>query len=76
MCLILADIFSQDMLIVHLEQRRDQVIAHRTTLEETTRTLDQEKASRRRLAAEYGLALANAELTWLDSTLDRIYQQS
>jgi len=76
MCLIVADVFSRDTLIAYLQQRRDQVIAHRTTLEETTRTLDQEKAPRRRLAAEYGLTLANAELTWLDSTLDRIYQQS
>ena len=76
MCLILADVFSQDTLIAHLQHRRDQVIARCTTLEEKTRTLDQEKASRRRLAAEYGLTLANAELTWLDSTLDRIHQQS
>jgi PadR family transcriptional regulator AphA len=75
-CLILADVFSQDTLIAHLQQRRDQVIARCTTLEEKTKTLDQEKATRQRLAAEYGLTLANAELTWLDRTLDRIHQLS
>jgi DNA-binding PadR family transcriptional regulator len=75
-CLILADLLSQDTLVAHLQQRRNQVIAQRTTLEEKTKTLDQEKTSGRGLATEYGLALANAELTWLDSTLDRIHQQS
>jgi PadR family transcriptional regulator AphA len=74
MCLILADVFSQDTLIAHLQQRRDQVIAHRTTLKERAKTSGREKAPRRRLAAEYGLTLANAELNWLNSTLDRIHQ--
>jgi hypothetical protein len=31
--------------------------------------------SGQRLALEYGLALANAELAWLDSTLDRLVKQ-
>jgi DNA-binding PadR family transcriptional regulator len=74
MCLILADVFSHDTLIAHLRQRRDQVIAHHTSLEETVKALDQ--ASRRQLAAEYGFVLATAELAWLDNTLDWIRQQA
>ena len=76
MRLILADSFSPAGLIVHLQQRRAQVAAHHDTLEQTGGALDEETNLGQRLALDYGLALAFAELAWLDSTLNRLAQSS
>jgi DNA-binding PadR family transcriptional regulator len=75
MCLILGDNLSQAGLIAQLYQRRAQIAVHRTALEESARIADDRASKRRRMALEYGLALANAELGRLDSTLDRLSQQ-
>jgi DNA-binding PadR family transcriptional regulator len=74
MRLILAGSFSRAGLIAHLQQRRDQVTAHYAALEQTVGALDEE-ADLKRLALDYGLALATIELAWLDSTLNRLFQQ-
>ena len=37
--------------------------------------LDQRRSKSPRIALEYGLALANAKLAWLNSTLDRFAKQ-
>lgn len=76
MRLILADSFSPAGLIAHLQQRHTQVAAHHATLEQTGGTLDEEISLGQRLALDYGLALAFAELAWLDSTLNRLAPSS
>jgi DNA-binding PadR family transcriptional regulator len=75
MRLILADNLSQAGLITQLYQRRSQIAAHRAALEKNTALKDDGANSGQRLALEYGRALANAELAWLDSTLDRLLRQ-
>ena len=75
MRLILADNLSQAGLIAQLYQRRSQITANRAALENSTTLTDDRANSGQRLALEYGLALANAELAWLDSTLDRLSRQ-
>ena len=75
MRLILADNLSQSALITQLYQRRAQIAAHRVALEDNTWQTDDGADSAQRMALEYGLALANAELAWLDDALDRLLTQ-
>jgi PadR family transcriptional regulator AphA len=75
MRLILAGSFSHTGLIVHLQQRRSQIATHYTTLKQVAETLDETADSGRRLTFDYGLALATAELAWLDSALEQLSQQ-
>ena len=75
MRLILADNLSQAGLIAQLYQRRSQIAAHRAALDTNTTMADDRANSGQRLALEYGLALADAELAWLDSTLGRLMNQ-
>jgi PadR family transcriptional regulator AphA len=72
MRLNLAGNLSQAGLVAHLEQRRAQVAAQRAVLEQTAESLDVRADLGQRLALNYGLALASAELDWLDSTLNRL----
>ena len=74
MRLVLASNFSQAGLIAHLQQRRAQVAAHCATLEQTVNTQDEKTDLGQHLVLDYGLALASAELAWLDSTLNRLSQ--
>ncbi|MFQ6014613.1 MAG: PadR family transcriptional regulator [Anaerolineae bacterium] len=76
MRLILASNFPHAGLVAQLQQRRAQVAAHHITLEQIARALDEGIDLRQRLALGYGLALATAELAWLDTTLDQLSQQS
>jgi PadR family transcriptional regulator AphA len=76
MRLILADRYSFAGLIGQLHQRRAQVAAHRTALEQTAATQDGKRGLGQQMALEYGLALAQAELTWLDSALERLLKRS
>jgi DNA-binding PadR family transcriptional regulator len=74
MRLLLADSHSPARLSAHLQQRRAQVATHHATLVgglETSARLNQGQ----QLALDYGLALATAELAWLDTTLDRLREQ-
>jgi DNA-binding PadR family transcriptional regulator len=75
MRLILASNFSHTGLIAYLQQRRSQVTVHRATLEQIAGTLDEMGDLGQRLASDYGLALASAELVWLDSALEHLSQQ-
>ena len=68
MRLLLADSYTQSGLLAHLQQRRAQVSAHHATLAEGAGNLDERSSLGQRGAIEYGLALARAELDWLDST--------
>ncbi|MDY7040716.1 MAG: PadR family transcriptional regulator [Chloroflexota bacterium] len=69
MRLILASNFSRAGLIAHLEQRRTQVAAHHADLEQTANKLGEVDLGQD-LALGYGLAIAAAELAWLDSALE------
>jgi PadR family transcriptional regulator AphA len=69
MRLILASNLSHAGLIAHLQQRRAQVAAHQLALEQTAQAMDDGMDLGERLALDYGLAVAAAELAWLDRTL-------
>lgn len=69
MRLILASNLSQDDLVAHLERRRIQVASH---LQQTTEAMGNKADLGERLALDYGVAVANAELAWLDSALSRL----
>jgi DNA-binding PadR family transcriptional regulator len=75
MRLILAGSFSHTGLIAHLQQRRSQVASHHATLTQLTETPDRVKDDGHRIAFDYSLALASAELAWLDSALEQLSQQ-
>jgi len=74
MRLILANNLSQAGLIAHLQQRRAQVATHRGALERAAKAMDERIDVGERLVLDYGLAVATAELAWLDSTLARFSQ--
>ena len=69
MRLVLASNFSPAGLIELLQQRRAQVAVHHAVLEQTAETMREETDLGQRLALEYGLALAFAELVWLDNII-------
>ena len=75
MRLILADNLSHDDLITHLQQRRCQVAAHHAALEQSDNEAIERTDLGEHLALDYGLAVATAELAWLDSTLAELSQQ-
>jgi PadR family transcriptional regulator AphA len=72
MRLLLADNFSPAGLRAHLEQRRLQVAAHHDALHQTIETSQEKAEFGQFLAVDYGLALATAELSWLDHTLGEL----
>jgi len=61
-------------LVTHLQQRQAQVTAHRHELEQTAAVRGENTDLGDRLALEYGLSVAVAELTWLDRTLGQLPQ--
>lgn len=75
MRLSLASNFSIEKLLAHLQERRAQVEAHRKTLELSINGSNSKQDLKESLVLEYGLVLANAELEWLDSTLNQLSQQ-
>jgi DNA-binding PadR family transcriptional regulator len=75
MRLMLASNFSHAGLIAYLEQRRSQVKVQRAALEQVTRAQDETTDLGQHLALDYGLAVAIAELAWLDRTLERLSEQ-
>ena len=75
MRLILASNFSRPGLIAHLQQRRSQVAAHHTNLKQMVKELDERADLGRRLALNYGLAIASAELDCLDDALDQLFKE-
>ena len=75
MRLILADSFTKEELRTQLCQRRDQVMAHHTALEKASGLLDETSSFGQRLASDYSLALADAELSWIEGTLNHLSQE-
>ena len=70
--LILASNLPRARLMADLAQRRDQVASHQALLEGIAASLGDGGDPVRRLALEYGLALAVAELAWLDGAPSRL----
>ena len=75
MRLVLADSHTRPILSAHLRQRREQVASHCASLAGHANTTGAGPSLGHQLAADYGLALAAAELAWLDHTLDRLRDQ-
>jgi len=75
MRLLLGSNFSPLGLLTHLEQRRLQVATHQADLAKATKDLDDTADIGQRLAFEYSLALANAELAWLNNALEQLSQK-
>ncbi|MCL7451760.1 MAG: PadR family transcriptional regulator [Anaerolineae bacterium] len=72
MHLLLAGNVSSSKLIGHLRQRREQVGTSHATLQEAAEAADEDTSPGRQLALDYALALATAELSWLDTILERL----
>ena len=75
MRLILVGNHSPTGLVAHLRQRRSQVAGQHAALEQIAGSGDGETDPGEHLALEYGLALAAAEITWLDRALEQLSQQ-
>jgi DNA-binding PadR family transcriptional regulator len=74
MRLILAQNFSRSELMAHLRQRRAHIVEYRDALEGLYG--ESEPADAGQLVLDYGLAVADAELSWLDRTQDLILNGS
>jgi PadR family transcriptional regulator, regulatory protein AphA len=72
MRLFLAGTLSEQSLREHLARRRVQVAEQRAALEKAASTESEATDVERHLALDYGLALANAELAWLDGVLSHL----
>jgi hypothetical protein len=71
MRLVLADTHPSPSLVKLLRQRRDQVASQQTALEQIV--IKRDKTSLvQNLAPDYGMALASAEIAWLDTALDQL----
>ena len=73
MRLILAENFTQSALIAHLRQRRRHIVKYRDALQELYG--ESETTDAGKLALDYGLAAADAELSWLDRAQDLILKE-
>ncbi len=74
MRLLLGSNFSHPDLLAHLEQRRLQVVAHQAELEKAACSIDGTMDLGQQLTFDYGLAMATAELSWLNNTLEQLSQ--
>jgi len=72
MHLILAGNDRSDGLVSHLEQRREAVLAHRASLGQVAEALDNHVSSGEEIAIDYGRAIAETELAWLDRYLAQL----
>ena len=72
----LASNLSESGLDAYLEQRREQVASYRPRLEQALGATSEEMHLGQYLTLDYGLALADAELAWLDGTLARLAKRS
>jgi DNA-binding PadR family transcriptional regulator len=75
MRLLLAGCYSSAGLAAHLQQRRAQVCAHRDALDTAVDASQEVDKLGQFLAMDYGLALATAELSWLDRTMSELSKQ-
>ena len=71
MWLLIANHSPNEALIARLQRRRAEVASHRAILNGMI-SKSHKTNVRNRLAFEYGLAIANAEMNWIDSALDQL----
>jgi PadR family transcriptional regulator AphA len=76
MRLLLADHLAPVQVIDHLRQRRLDVASHQERIQRSVETVNRTGSSGRHLALNYALALARAELIWLDSALSGLGRES
>jgi DNA-binding PadR family transcriptional regulator len=76
MRLLLAGSYSQASFAATLQQRRAQVLAQHNDLQESVSAAEGGFDRQQQMALDYGLALASAELAWLDLTLDQLAQRA
>jgi PadR family transcriptional regulator AphA len=76
MRLILASNYSRSGLIARMQQRRSQVAVHGLALVQAVAGLDDAADLGQRLALDYALSVAHAELAWLDRELDQVSQEA
>lgn len=69
MHLILTGNDRSDRLPGYLEQRKEAVLAHRASLAQATEALENHVSAGEKVAIDFGLAIAEAELAWLDAHL-------
>jgi DNA-binding PadR family transcriptional regulator len=69
--IVVGDYESTGDLLTHLRRRHEAVVAQRSALEQAAAGLDTEVGMGRRLAIDYGLTTAGAELDWLESAITR-----
>ncbi len=74
MRLVLADDHPPETLVTHLCERRAQVASRQAAYEQII-SAEESSHPDLDLAWDYGLALAKAEITWLDRTLDQLYHK-
>lgn len=74
--LLLAGSFSQDGLRDYLEQRLGQTSDHRSALERRIVSQPDASGGLESLVVEYGLAIASAEILWLENALARLSDQA
>jgi PadR family transcriptional regulator AphA len=75
MRLLLADCHSPTSFKGTIQQRRAQVFAHYHSLQDAVGAAEEASDPGQQLALEYALALATAEMAWLDRTLERLAQR-
>jgi PadR family transcriptional regulator, regulatory protein AphA len=75
MHVLLAGNLSSSKLTALLRQRREQVEASHATLQEAAQAAGKDTNPGRRLALDYALALAIAELNWLDTMVERLSEE-
>ena len=72
----IASNLSETGLHAHLEQRRELVASRQPRIEQALGATSEEVDLGQYLTLDYGLALADAELAWLDRTLARLARRS
>jgi DNA-binding PadR family transcriptional regulator len=76
MHLILTGDSSRVGLVAHLKKRRKVTAAHHSALEQAVQELGEQASPGERMAIEYGLTIANAEMAWLEVKLAQLSMDS
>jgi DNA-binding PadR family transcriptional regulator len=76
MHLILAGVSSRDGLAAYLRQRREVAAERHSALEQAVEALSEQGSLGEQMAIEYGLAIANTELAWLEVKLAQLSTDS
>jgi PadR family transcriptional regulator AphA len=74
--LLLSGVLPRAKLLAHVQQRRSQVFAHYTALEQAVERVEDGVDLGQSLALSYGLALAVAEMAWLDEAQARLMERA